>query len=280
MKIQNITRRLPTTVPIIKESKNSSKKLVAVTAYDYTSALIVEEAEVDIILVGDSLGCVIQGHDNTIPVTLDEVIYHTRCVARGVHFGLLVADLPFMSYQISIQQAVESSFRLIKEAGAQAVKLEGGAVMADTVRKLTQLDIPVMGHIGLTPQSIHRMGGWKIQGKSLQQSNELLTDAKALADAGAFSIVVEGVPDVVTKTITESINIPVIGIGAGSDCDGQILVFHDLLGLQKKSPPKFVKKYADLFSDAVSAINKFKHEVQELQFPSSQYSYGKRVRKE
>ena len=262
------------TVPFILQTK-TKQKLSAVTAYDYTQATMVDAAGIDIVLVGDSLGGVIQGEENTLPVTLEQMVYHTRCVTRGVEHALVVADLPFMSYQVSIAQAIESSFRLIKEGGAAAVKLEGGQALAETVKRIAELDVPVMGHIGLTPQSIHRMGGFRVQGKDNPQ--QVINDAIAIDQAGAFAIVVEGVPDDVAAEITKKVSVPVIGIGAGAYCDGQILVLHDLLGMHNRRIPKFVKQYARIFDDGVSALEEFVKEVKSGTFPSPRFSYGDRL---
>jgi 3-methyl-2-oxobutanoate hydroxymethyltransferase len=259
------------TVPQIHQSKNSNKKIVALTAYDYTIAKIIDQSDlVDLILVGDSLGCVVQGYQNTLPVSLDEMIYHTRCVTRAVENALVVADLPFMTYQVSKEQALQSAGRLIKEAGAEAVKLEGGLQMRETIAALVNVDIPVVGHIGLTPQSYHRMGGHKIQGQknskfannSAGTYEQLLIDALAVQDAGAFAIVLEGVTSDLATRLTAELNIPTIGISAGeSICDGEILVTHDLLGLSANPIPKFVKPLADLKSLIEKAVFEYAQEV-------------------
>jgi 3-methyl-2-oxobutanoate hydroxymethyltransferase len=270
----------PIRVPHIlsrKPSRDSKQKLIsAVTAYDFTSARLVDESGIDIILVGDSLACVIQGYDNTLPVTLDEMIYHAKCVTKATKRALVVGDLPFLSYQTSIEDAIRSAGRMIKEAGVSAIKLEGGIAFIDTIKRLVQFDIPVVGHVGLTPQSFHRMGGHKIQGRkddskknvfSNGSYQKILADAKALDDAGVFAIVIEGVPEGLAKEITDSVRVPTIGIGAGRYCDGQILVFHDLLGLEDRHQAKFVKRYACLANDIRGAITNFKHEVEQGIFP-------------
>jgi 3-methyl-2-oxobutanoate hydroxymethyltransferase len=259
------------TVPQIHQSKNSNKKIVALTAYDYTIAKIIDQSNlVDLILVGDSLGCVVQGYQNTLPVSLDEMIYHTRCVTRAVENALVVADLPFMTYQVSKEQALQSAGRLIKEAGAEAVKLEGGFQMRETIAALVNVDIPVVGHIGLTPQSYHRMGGHKIQGQKNSKFvnnnagtyEQLLVDALAVQDAGAFAIVLEGVTSDLATKLTAELNIPTIGISAGdSVCDGEILVTHDLLGLSASPIPKFVKPLADFKSLIEKAVFEYAQEV-------------------
>ena len=219
------------TVPSVTSAKDNKKKLTATTAYDYTFARLVDSSDIDIILVGDSLATVVQGEESTLPVTLDEMIYHARLVARGAERALVVADMPFLSYQISPEEAVRAAGRLLKEGRAEAVKLEGGSAIAPTIRKLTAVDIPVVGHIGLTPQSYHRMGGYRVQGKDAQagvrSAQELLEDARAVEEAGAFAIVLEGIPAELAGHITTELAIPTIGIGAGPDCDGQILVMHE-----------------------------------------------------
>jgi 3-methyl-2-oxobutanoate hydroxymethyltransferase len=270
------------TVPVVhhwKVADGTHNPLVMVTAYDYTFAKLAEAAGIDILLVGDSLGMVIQGHVSTLPVTLDEVIYHTRCVSRGASRALVVADMPFLSYQVSEIQAIETAGRLIKEGGAAAVKLEGGEVMAATVRRLVDLDIPVMGHIGMTPQSIHRMGGYKVQGRSSSSGagspDQILRDAKALEEAGAFCIVIECVPHELATTITKELSIPTIGIGASSECDGQVLVSYDLLGFQMgEHRPKFLKQFAQLGKAAMDAFSTYADEVRAKTFPSPAECYG------
>lgn len=270
------------TVPVVKEwkvAKGKSSPLVMVTAYDYTFAKLAEAAGMDIILVGDSLGMVIQGQSSTLPVTLDEVIYHTRCVSRGTSKALVVGDMPFLSYQISEERAIESAGRLIKEGGAAAVKLEGGESIAHIVRRLVELDIPVMGHVGMTPQSIHRMGGFKVQGKSKSHgagsAAQVLRDALALQAAGAFCIVIECVPKELAQAITKKLSIPTIGIGAGAECDGQVLVSYDLLGLVTgEHRPKFLKQYAQLGTSATEALAAYGAEVRQKSFPSEAECYS------
>lgn len=269
------------TVPIVKEWKvheANRKPLVMVTAYDYTFAKLAEASGMDILLVGDSLGMVIQGQSSTLPVTLDEVIYHSRCVARGAKNALVIADMPFLSYQISQERAIESAGRLLKEGGAAGVKLEGGEAIAPTARRLVELDIPVMGHIGMTPQSVHRMGGFKVQGKSgtngVGSAEQILRDAKALEEAGAFCVVIECVPQDLAAQITEQLSIPTIGIGAGPSCDGQVLVSYDLLGLcSGNHRPKFLKQFAQLGHLATAALKTFGQEVREKTFPSLSECY-------
>jgi 3-methyl-2-oxobutanoate hydroxymethyltransferase len=239
------------------------------TAYDYTMARLLDESGVDSILVGDSLGMVVQGQPNSLAVTLDEVIYHTRCVARGVHRALLIADLPFMSYQLSPQQALASAGRLIKEGGAQAVKLEGGERSAEAVAAIVHADIPVIGHIGMTPQSVHRFGGFRVQ----RDEERLIVDARAIEQAGAFAIVVECVPADFAARLTAMLHIPTIGIGAGSGCDGQVLVVQDMLGMYGDLHPKFVKQFADVGGSIRQAVEEYCREVKDGTFPDGDTSF-------
>jgi 3-methyl-2-oxobutanoate hydroxymethyltransferase len=264
------------TVPSLAQRKASGDKLVMVTAYDATFARLADDAGVDLILVGDSVGMVVQGVDNTLPVTLDDMTYHTRLVSRGASRALVIGDLPFGSYQVSAAQAVESSIRLVKEGGAAIVKLEGGVPMADTIEAITRIDVPVMAHIGLTPQSFHRMGGHKVQGRAAGSHaggrDRLVEDAKAVEQAGACSVVIEGVPRSLAAEITQSLSIPTIGIGAGPECDGQVLVLHDVLGLSPNLY-KFAKAYANLRADVVDAIERYAHDVREGAFPDDEHSF-------
>lgn len=265
------------TVPDIVKAKGSGRPIVALTAYDYPFARIADEAGVDLLLVGDSLGMVVQGLETTLPVSLDEMIYHTRMVARGRRRALLVADLPFLSYQVDPVSAVANAGRLIKEGGAEAVKLEGGLAMAETIRRIASVDIPVMGHIGLTPQSVHRMGGHKVQGRrrgdAPGQRDRLIDDAMAVEDAGAFAVVLEGMPLDLAAEITERLSIPTVGIGAGLHCDGQILVLHDVLGLCDRVAPKFVKRYARLGEAARDAVRAYADDVRGRAFPTPAHSF-------
>jgi 3-methyl-2-oxobutanoate hydroxymethyltransferase len=251
-------------------------KIVMVTAYDATFAALADEAGVDVILVGDSLGMVVQGVATTLPVTLDEAVYHTRMASRGASRALLVGDLPFGSYHVSVSQAVESSVRLIKEGGAAAVKLEGGVPMAETIDAITRVEIPVMAHIGLTPQSFHRMGGHRVQGRQSGSQaggrDRLLADAKAVEAAGAFSVVLEGIPRSLAAEITTSISIPTIGIGAGPDCDGQVLVLHDVLGLTPNLY-KFAKAYGNLRAEVIAALEAYASDVRSSAFPDDAHSF-------
>ncbi|MCZ2340180.1 MAG: 3-methyl-2-oxobutanoate hydroxymethyltransferase [Bacteroidales bacterium] len=258
----------PVTVPEFRAAKARAERLVVVTAYDFPSAQLADAAEVDAILVGDSLGTVVQGHANTIPVTLGQMAYHTEMVARATRRALVIADLPFGSYQESSRQAVRSAIRLLK-AGAAAVKIEGGARMAATLAALVRADIPVMGHVGLTPQSVHQMGGFKVQ----RAQETILADAQAVTDAGAFALVIEGVPATIGQAVTAAIPVPTIGIGAGPDCDGQVLVWHDLLGLFDAFRPKFVKQYANLGDLTREALQQFRDEVREGRFPGPEHSF-------
>jgi 3-methyl-2-oxobutanoate hydroxymethyltransferase len=259
----------PVTVPDFLAAKARGVRLTMLTAYDYTMACLLDAAGVDGVLVGDSLGMVVQGHEHSLSVTLDEVIYHTRCVARGIRRSLLVADMPFMSFQISPQQALENAGRLLKEGGARAVKIEGGVRSAPSIAAIASADIPVMGHIGLTPQSVHRFGGFRVQ----RDEEKLLEDALATERAGAFAVVVECVPAEVGRKITEALKIPTIGIGAGAGCDGQILVAQDMLGLFDDFRPRFVKQYADLGADIVRAVENYCREVREGVFPAAEHSF-------
>jgi 3-methyl-2-oxobutanoate hydroxymethyltransferase len=231
------------------------------------------QAGIDVILVGDSVGSVVSGYDNTLPVTMEEMLYHTRAVVRGSGGALVVADLPFLSYQIDLRDARLNAGRLIKEGGAQAVKLEGGENVAATIRAIVDMDIPVVGHIGLTPQSIHRMGGFRVQGKKEEQARQLLADARAVQEAGAFALVLEGIPADLGRRITDSVTIPTIGIGAGVHCDGQVLVIHDILGLCEKYSPKFVKKYADVSGIIRGGIEDYIREVKAGEFPDEEHSF-------
>ena len=264
------------TVPAVLDSKGE-RKLTMLTAYDCTMAKLADRAGVDMLLVGDSLAMVVQGNENTLGVTMDEMIYHTRMVARGAERALVVGDMPFLSYQISPMDAVANAGRMIKEGGAACVKLEGGVNMAETVSRLVNVDIPVIGHIGLTPQSIHRMGGHKVQGRKGGEGpgarERLVQDAVALEDAGAFAIVIEGVPAELGAAITRAVDVPTIGIGAGPECDGQVLVCNDVLGLEERFVPKFVKRYAELGKQAEDAIVAYVDEVRGEVFPGAEHCF-------
>ena len=261
------------TTSSIQEKKLNREPITCLTAYDYAGARLVDEAGIDLILVGDSLAQVVLGYDNTLPVTMEEMLHHTRAVRRGAKRALIVADMPFSSYHIDCKEALRNAAKFVKEAGAEAVKIEGGEKRSHMISKIVDAEIPVMGHIGLTPQSVHAMGGYKVQGKSLSAIEQLMRDAKALERAGAFSVVLEGIPREVATMITEELKIPTIGIGAGPDCDGQILVFHDLLGLSFGQPAKFVRRYADLNSVITTALEAYKNDVEGGSYPSDAESY-------
>lgn len=262
------------TAPSLRASKERGERLVCLTAYDYPSARIVDEAGIDVILVGDSIGNVVFGYGNTVPVTLDEILMHTRAVRRGVQRALLVADMPYGSYHTGADDAVRAALRLVKEGGAEAVKLEGGRKRAALVKRLVDEEIAVMGHIGLTPQSVNKLGGYRVQGKTAETARELLEDAKALEDAGAFSIVLEVVPREIARLITESVSIPTIGIGAGVHCDIQVLVLHDMLGLSFGKQARFVRPYANLREVMTEAVSRFAEDVRAGVYPSEAESYG------
>jgi 3-methyl-2-oxobutanoate hydroxymethyltransferase len=259
------------TVPALAEMKRQSKPISALTAYDYATARLVDEAGIDLVLVGDSLAMVVLGHENTLAVTVDEMLHHTRAVRRAVHRALVVADMPFGSYHGSISDAVTNAVRFIKEAGAEAVKIEGPRV--ELVRALTEAEVPVIGHLGLTPQSVHRMGGYRVQARTAETVRQLQADARALADAGAGAIVLEGVPREVAEAITAELAIPTIGIGAGPGCDGQILVFHDLVGLTFAPAAKFVRRYVDLGTAIRTAVEHYREDVEHHAFPNDEESY-------
>ena len=263
----------PITVVDLQARKVRGDKLVMVTAYDATFAARLVRAGVDLLLVGDSVGMVVQGHRNTLPVTLDQMVYHTAAVSRGARRAHVVGDLPFMSYQVSAEQAVAAAGRLVQEGGAHSVKLEGGQEHAAKVERIVAAGIPVMGHIGLTPQSVHRMGGFKVQGRDPAGARKLVADARALADAGVFSLVLEGIPAELADEITVSLKIPTIGIGAGPGCDGQVLVCYDLLGMNPNFVPKFVKVYEDLHGRITTAVQSFMEEVRGGQFPAEEHTY-------
>ena len=260
------------TVTRIRQAKGK-QKLACLTAYDFTTARMVDEAGIPLILMGDSLGMTMLGYDTTIPVTMDQVLHHTTAVARGVKHALVIADMPFLSYQISIESGITNAGRLIKEAGADSVKIEGGAFRADLVRALTSNGIPVVGHIGLTPQSIHELGGYKVQGRTAPAAAQLRQDAIALTEAGIFALVLECLPSQLAAEITASVSVPTIGIGAGPHCDGQVLVSHDMLGMNETFKPKFVKRYATLASEMRNAFTTFAQEVSDGTFPTPDHGY-------
>ena len=253
------------------EMKQAGEPIVCVTAYDYTMARLVDQAGIPVVLVGDSLGNVVLGYDSTIPVTLDDIVHHTRAVVRGAPDALIVADMPFMTYNVSVEDALRNAGRLLQEGGAQAVKLEGGASVAGTVRCLIENGIPVMGHVGLTPQSVHQLGGYRVQGRTAGQAKRLLDDALAIEQAGAFAIVLETVPGNVAQAVTERLAVPTIGIGAGPGCDGQIQVVHDILGLGTRQP-RHARRYAELNEVILDALRTYKDEVTVRSFPAGEHT--------
>ena len=260
------------TIPDLHRCKRDKKKVIVVTAYDALFARLLEQAGIDVLLVGDSLGVVVQGKANTLSVTMEDMLYHTRLVAGAAQRSLVIGDMPFMSYQAGKEEALRNAGRFL-QAGAHAVKLEGGAAMVDRIEAMTQVGIPVFGHLGMTPQSVHQYGGYKVQGKNAERARIIVSDAKALEQAGAAAIVLEAMPAALAKTITEQLTIPTIGIGAGPHCDGQVLVLYDLLGLFDEFVPKFVKPYAHLRADALQALRRYKEEVEQGKFPSDSESY-------
>ena len=266
-----MNERTPWTAPRLRALKRKAR-IVSLTAYDYSTARLLDEAGIHLILVGDSLGMTVLGYENTLPVTMDEMIHHTAAVARGVKYALVVGDMPFMSYQASIEQALLNAGRFIR-AGAHAVKIEGGAFRAETIRALVQNGIPVLGHIGLTPQSIQAYGGHKVQGRNEDAADQLREDARAVAAAGAFAMVIEGVPADLATEITGLVDIPTIGIGAGPGCDGQVLVVNDILGMFGDFKPKFVKRYAELGAEMKKAFDSYKKDVEDGKFPGPEHCY-------
>lgn len=261
------------TTQTVVEMKHSGEKISMLTAYDYTMAGIIDTAGVDVILVGDSASNVMAGFETTIPMTLDHMIYHTSCVSRAASRALVIADLPFMSYQVTIKEALINAGRMMKEAGAHAVKLEGGKFISDTVKRIVDAGIPVMGHLGLTPQSIYKFGTYKVRAKAQEEADNLLRDAQLLEEAGAFSIVLEKIPSSLAKEVTETVSIPTIGIGAGPHCDGQVLVLHDMLGLNKGFSPRFLRRYDDLHSRMSSAVKHYIEDVKKGDFPNEKEQY-------
>jgi 3-methyl-2-oxobutanoate hydroxymethyltransferase len=263
-----------TTVLDLQRFKDEHRRFAVITAYDFLSARILDEAGIPVLLVGDSLGNVVLGYPTTLPVTIDDMLHHAKAVARGSRQALLVGDMPFMSYHVSAEQAITSAGRFMQEAGMHAVKLEGGGRVVELTHRLTDMGIPVMGHLGLTPQFVHQMGGFKVQGKSQAQAARILADAKELEQAGAFSIVLEGIPGELGSSVTSALRIPTIGIGAGAGTDGQVLVFHDLLGLTTGKAPKFVKRYANLAEEISGAVTRFATEVGSGTFPGPEHEYS------
>ncbi len=261
------------TVPDIIKSKNQ-RKLTMVTGYDYPTALILDKSQIDMILVGDSLAMVMLGHKDTLSIGMEEMLHHTKAVTRAAQYSLVIADMPFMSYQVNVEQAVKNAGRFIKEARAQAIKLEGGTEVLDQVKAIVKAGIPVQGHLGLTPQSAAQFGGFKVQGRNVAAARKLIHDAILLQEAGCFSLVLEAIPFQIAEKVTQEISIPTLGIGAGSPCDGQVLVFHDLVGLFDRFVPKFVKQYANLSSEMEKAIVQFKNEVEDGKFPDREHSFS------
>ena len=264
------------TVLDLQKKKADNEKIVMVTAYDYTMARLVDKAGVDMVLVGDSLGMVVQGHEDTLPVTVDEMAYHCRCVSRGLQRAHLVADLPFMSYQMSAEQALQTGAKMMQRGRAQSVKLEGGERSAEAIRRLVEAGVPVVGHVGLTPQSVHAMGGFKVQGRTDEGADAVMKDALAVVDAGAFCVVVEGVPAGLASELSAAVSVPTIGIGAGPSMDGQVLVCNDLLGMDLSFRPKFVKRYAQLQDTIIEAVGTYASEVRAGDFPGPEHCFTRK----
>ncbi len=273
MSTQSSKKPVKVTTQTVVSMKDEAEKISMLTAYDFTMAQIIDRAGIDIILVGDSAGNVMAGYETTIPMTMDNMIYHTACVVRGVERALVIADLPFMSYQVTPNEALRSAGRMMKEAGAHAVKLEGGKAVAETVKKIVDAGIPVMGHLGLTPQSIYKFGTYKVRAKEQEEAQTLIDDAKALEQAGCFSLVLEKIPARLAKKVTDSVSIPTIGIGAGPSCDGQVLVVHDMLGLNKEFKPRFLRRYADLDSSITEAVQTYITDIKSGDFPNADEQY-------
>lgn len=274
MSTQPTNRPPKVTTETVKSMKNKAEKISMLTAYDFTMAKIIDRAGIDIILVGDSAGNVMAGYDTTIPMTMENMIYHTSCVVRGVDKALVIADMPFMSYQVTPNEALHNAGRLMKEANAEAIKLEGGKEVAQSVEKIVNAGIPVMGHLGLTPQSINKFGTYKVRAKEPHEAKQLIEDAKALEQAGCFSLVLEKIPAALSKKVTNVLSIPTIGIGAGSHCDGQVLVAHDMLGLNKEFKPRFLRRYADLGDTMTDAVQSYIKDVKNGDFPNEDESYS------
>ena len=265
--------RKKVTIAELLKKKQDGKKITMMTAYDYPTAVLVDKAGIDTILVGDSLAMVMLGYESTVPVTMDEMIHHCKAVNRGARYGFIIGDMPFMSYQVGIEKAVENAGRFMKEAGCDCVKLEGGSEMAPVAGAIVRAGIPVCAHIGLTPQTATKLGGFKVQGKDAESARELVAAARDFEAAGAFMIVIECIPDLLAGRITRELKIPTIGIGAGKDCDGQVLVYHDLVGLFDRFTPKFVKKYVNLTPQILEALGQYKKEVEDGSFPGPEHSF-------
>jgi 3-methyl-2-oxobutanoate hydroxymethyltransferase len=266
--------RRKVTRTVLQQMKRQQRRIVMVTAYDYPFARLADQAGADILLVGDTLGMVVLGFDSTLPVTMEHMLHHTQAVSRAKPKAMVVGDLPFMSYQVSPEEALRNAGRMLQEAGAEAVKLEGGQKVLPMVEAITRADIPVMGHLGLTPQSVHQLGGYHVQGREAAAAERLLRDARLLQEAGCFALVLEAIPDSLAAQVQADLSIPVIGIGAGAACDGQVLVLHDLLGLYDDFVPRFVKRYADLAGVTVAALESYIHDVRTGSFPGPEHSYG------
>ena len=262
------------TIHTLRRMKQAGERITMLTAYDATFARLLDMARIDALLVGDSLGMVVQGHDSTLPVTMDQMVYHCQSVSRGVERAHLVGDMPFGSYQVNADEAVRNAMRLIAEGGMEAVKLEGGAEYADVIARIVRAGVPVMGHLGLTPQSVHKLGGYVVQGRGEDKAARLLADARALEAAGCYSLVLEAIPADLAREITQALSIPVIGIGAGVDCDGQVLVCYDLLGMNPTFQPRFVKRYVDLAAIVGEAVGRYRDEVKAQDFPGVEHSFS------
>jgi 3-methyl-2-oxobutanoate hydroxymethyltransferase len=268
--------RRKVTISDLMSKKERGEKITMLTAYDYPTAQIVDQAGIDTILVGDSLGMVMLGYASTVPVSMEEMIHHAKAVARGTEYAFVIGDMPFMSYQSSVEKAIENAGRFMKEGDCDAVKLEGGSEVAPTVKAIVAAGVPVCGHIGLTPQSATQLGGFKVQGKDAESAKRLIESAKDLEEAGAFMVVMERIPDVLASRITKELSIPTIGIGAGKDCDGQVLVYHDVVGLFERFTPKFVKQYIKLGPMVIDALKEYKREVEEGLFPGEEHTFSMR----
>ena len=261
------------TTETLRKMKFDDDKITMITAYDFTTAKMVDAGGVDAVLVGDSAANVMAGHETTLPITLDQMIYHTQCVVRGIDRALVVADLPFGTYQSNPEKALESAVRMMKEGGAHSIKIEGGEEIADSIKKIVNAGIPVMGHLGLTPQSIYQFGTYKVRAKQDEEAEKLISDAKLLEELGCFALVLEKIPAELAKRVTESISIPTIGIGAGAGCDGQVLVYHDMVGMNKGFSPKFLRRYLDLYTEITGAVANYVKDVKSKDFPNEKESY-------
>lgn len=261
------------TTETLRKMKFDKEKITMLTAYDFTSAKMVDAGGIDAILVGDSAANVMAGHETTLPITLEQMIYHTQCVIRGVDRALVVADLPFGTYQSNPEKALDSAVRMMKEGGAHAIKIEGGAEIEKSIKKIVNAGIPVMGHLGLTPQSIYQFGTYKVRAKEDEEAEKLLSDAKLIENLGCFALVLEKIPADLAKKVSESISIPTIGIGAGPDCDGQVLVYHDMIGMNKGFSPKFLRRYLDLYAEITGAVSQYVQDVKSVNFPNDKESY-------